>query len=76
MKKDCNYCENGQSSIEIKEAYGRNKLVNKEIELFLDGHSDDVDENDPILSINYENEESSGFYVDINYCPFCGRKLK
>jgi hypothetical protein len=68
----CIYCEDFEI-IEIKEAYGNNKQVNEQIELCLQPKDK---EPSAILSIDYATREASGFYVDISYCPFCGKKLE
>ena len=71
--KGCGYCTDNDN-ITIQEAGGRNKLVNEQIEIIIDCYVP-VD-NNPILAIDYETKEASQFYIDISYCPFCGRNLK
>lgn len=66
----CKYCEEA-ADFEIGETYGRYDTARQVLQLFVDG-----DEGEKFLGINLEcSEVDDGFYVDIKYCPMCGRKL-
>ena len=57
----CKYCEKSKS-LEIKDAYGDLDLRIEEIYV--------EDKHLGIDTISHRN------YIDINYCPMCGRKLE
>lgn len=63
IDKPCPYCEDGKRLM-IKQSWGLGDFVNNEIRLFVEKN---------FLGINYKGY---GFFVDINYCPMCGRKLE
>ena len=62
----CDYCNNEQD-FNIKEAWVFDKDIKEELNIFVE---------ESHLTIDYKNAEADGFYIDINYCPMCGRKLE
>lgn len=84
MKKDCKYCRNSDNypgaifgysirTRELKETHGYSVSKNPDIidhlELFiLKG------QNDKKAGLMLDNIYGAR-YVEINYCPFCGRKI-
>lgn len=65
----CNFCSNETyKHLEIKEAYGKNKLINEQIGLW-------VQNDNKCLIVDFINKEADGFYIDIVFCPMCGCKL-
>ena len=62
-KEPCEYCEDGRR-LTIKQSWNLGDFVNNEIRL-------SIEEN--LIGIDYKGYF---FFVDINYCPMCGRKLE
>ena len=60
----CEYCK-FSTDFKIKEAYHREENVHTQIY---------VEESHIGIHLN-DGRKIDGFYIDINYCPMCGRKL-
>lgn len=73
-RPDCEYCGWGKQ-LRIQHAYGERreigveKPINEEIEMRVDS-ADDWETG--FIGIDYNGD---GFYIDINYCPMCGRQF-
>ena len=84
MKKDCKYCRNSDNypgaifgysirTHELKETHGYSVSKNPDIIDYLQ-----------LFILKGQNDKNAGLmldniygarYVEINYCPFCGRKI-
>ena len=66
MNKSCEYCEKSKD-FTFKEAYDRSEL-NKYLQMY-------VQEDGICISLDVSNDIVLDEYIDINFCPMCGRKL-
>lgn len=73
----CKYCEKNSNLVTIKEHFVDSFLNN---DFFLKMTMLTFHDGDALISSEFysDNEEKYGCTVNtkINYCPFCGRKLK
>lgn len=84
MKKDCKYCRNSDNYPSAIFGYSIRTRELKETHGYSVSKNPDIIDHLELFILKGQNDKKAGLmldniygarYVEINYCPFCGRKI-